>query len=51
MSILLMTLMNDEAFLAFGYHQDFKEDGWIKHVNCLYEDRWDTIRLKYQQIS
>lgn len=42
--------MNDEAFLAFGYHQDFK-DGWIKHVNCLYEDRWDTIRLKYQQIS
>lgn len=28
-----------------------KEDGWIRCVNCLYEDRLDTIKLKYEQIS
>lgn len=26
-----------------------EEDGWIRRVECMYKDSWDTITLKYQQ--
>lgn len=39
--------MSQDYRVVFKYIK-WKEDWCIRHVNCLYEDRLDTITLKYQ---